>query len=109
MNSTTHTLISREINRLFNSDDNAAILKCQIVNPEKAVLTVNATEPFVLATSQVLNKDWVAIVNGRQIKPTSLYLGLEGFIINQTGIINITMSINLKLGLIIQLSYSWQL
>ena len=91
--SETPVLIAGGINELFNADGKPEILKCQIINPQKAVLTVNATEPFVIATSQVLNKDWVAIVNGKQVKPSSLYLGLEGFNITGTGTgtINVTI------------------
>ncbi len=57
----------------------------QDINPTKIIATVNATEPFVLATSYVLDDSWVAIVNDQQIKPSPLYLGFAGFQINQTG------------------------
>ena len=57
----------------------------------KTVVTVNATEPFVLVTSQAIDNFWVAYVNGEQIKPTSLYLGLQGFSINKTGQFDVTI------------------
>ena len=61
------------------------------INPTKIIATVNATKPFVLATSYVLDDSWVAIVNGQQIKPSPLYLGFVGFQINQTGQFDVTI------------------
>jgi hypothetical protein len=62
-----------------------ATILVQDINPTKIIATVNATKPFVLAASYVLDDSWVATVNGQQIKPSPLYLGLTGFQINQTG------------------------
>ena len=69
------------LNNLFNEkvqNQTATVLKVQTINPTKIIATVNATKPFVLATSYVLDDSWVAIVNGQQIKPSPLYLGLRG-------------------------------
>ena len=62
-----------------------ATISVQDTNPTKIIATVNSSEPFVLATSYVLDDSWVAIVNDQQIKPSPLYLGFTGFKINQTG------------------------
>jgi hypothetical protein len=72
---------------LFNKtvQNQIATLSVQEINPTKMTATVNATKPFVLATSYVLDDSWVATVNGQQIKPSPLYLGFVGFKINQTG------------------------
>ncbi|HCW07042.1 MAG TPA: hypothetical protein DGG95_06725, partial [Cytophagales bacterium] len=72
---------------LFNKtvQNQIATLSVQDMNPTKITATVNATKPFVLATSYVLDDSWVATVNGQQIKPSPLYLGFVGFQINQTG------------------------
>lgn len=72
---------------LFDEEvqNQTAIISVQDTNPTKIFATVNATKPFVLATSYVLDDSWVATVNGQQIKPSPLYLGLSGFQINQTG------------------------
>ena len=69
----------------------ANILKVQKTSPMNTVVTVNATEPFVLVTSQVMDNFWVAYANGEQIKPTSLYLGLQGFSVNKTGQFDVTI------------------
>jgi hypothetical protein len=53
--------------------------------------SVNATQPFILALSEALDNSWTAHVNGRQYKPIPLYLGLKGFSIDQTGVLEITI------------------
>jgi hypothetical protein len=69
----------------------ASILQVQENSPMKMVVTVNASEHFILATSQVLDKFWVAYVNGERVKPVSLFLGLQGFPINETGQLAVTI------------------
>jgi hypothetical protein len=76
------------LNTLSNEkvqNQTAAVLNVQEINPTKIVVTVNATEPFVLATSYTLDDSWIANVNNQQIKPSPIYLGFSGFQINQTG------------------------
>jgi hypothetical protein len=73
------------------SDVNAELLSVQKIGPLKTLVTVDAHQPFVLATSQVLDRFWVAHVNGEKIRPDSLYLGLKGFLINDTGLIDIVI------------------
>lgn len=69
-----------------NADNkNEQILQVKNVSPEKIIATVNATQPFILVTGQELDKFWVAYVNGEKVSPTSVYLGLKGFLINKTG------------------------
>jgi hypothetical protein len=63
----------------------AQILQVTKINPEKIIINVNATQPFVLATTQTLDKFWVAYVNGQRVSPTTVYLGLKGFLLNETG------------------------
>jgi hypothetical protein len=75
------------LDKLFNEEvqNKIATISIQNTNPTKIIATVNSSEPFVLATSYVLDDSWVATVNGQQIKPSPLYLGFVGFKINQTG------------------------
>ncbi len=76
------------LNNPFNEkiqNQTATVLKVQTINPTRIIATVNATKPFVLATSYILDDSWVATVNGQQINPSPLYLGFVGFQINQTG------------------------
>ena len=78
---------------LFNktAQSQIATISVQNINPTKIIATVNATKPFVLATSYVLDNSWVAIVNDQQIKPSPLFLGFVGFQINQTGQFDVTL------------------
>jgi hypothetical protein len=67
------------------SNNDPAILSIQDVSPTKIIVSVNASQPFILGTSQELDKFWVAYVNGEKVQPVSLYLGLKGYMINETG------------------------
>ncbi|MGQ9507364.1 MAG: hypothetical protein ACUVTB_05845 [Candidatus Bathycorpusculaceae bacterium] len=69
----------------------ATILTYQRINPTKITATVNAAQPFILAISEALDSSWTAYANGKQYKPVSLYLGLKGFQINDTGLLEITI------------------
>jgi hypothetical protein len=91
-------LYASNVEGLFSSAENQSvkILEYQKVNPTKTVLTVNASEPFVIATSQALDGSWVATVNGQKIAPTPLYLGQKGFYVNSTGQFDITIEYTLQ-------------
>jgi len=69
----------------------ATIINYRKINPTKITATINAAQPFILAISETLDQSWTAYVNGKQIKPVTLYLGLAGFYINQTGQLEITI------------------
>jgi hypothetical protein len=69
----------------------AEVLNVQRVNPAKILVTVNASHTFVLATTEAFDNYWVANVNGQQISPTPLYLGLQGYYINKSGQLQITL------------------
>lgn len=90
----SYTLSTAGLDSLFNSEvqnQAASILNVQNVNPTKIVATVNATHPFILATSNAFDGSWAARLNGEIVKPSSLYLGLKGFLINQTGEFDVTI------------------
>ena len=69
----------------------ATILNYQRENPTKITAKINATQPFILAISEALDTQWTAYVNGKPHKPTTLYLCINGFYINQTGPLEITI------------------
>jgi hypothetical protein len=72
-------------------EPNAQILQIQNISPEKIIVKVNSTEPFVLATTQTLDKFWVAYVNGQKLSISPVYLGLKGFLVNETGQFDVTI------------------
>jgi len=89
---TMSTLNMTGLENVFqNIEENKDIFQIKSTTITKTVIAVNTTQPFILATTQSLDKSWVAIVNGVQISPTSTYLGLKGFKINQTGQFDITL------------------
>jgi hypothetical protein len=69
----------------------AIIIDYTKVNPTKITATINATKPFILAISEALDQSWTAHINGKQYKPTPLYLCIKGFQINQTGLLKVTI------------------
>jgi hypothetical protein len=70
---------------------NAQVLQVQNISPEKIIIKVNSTQPFILATTQTLDRFWVAYVNGQKVSPVPVYLGLKGFLINETGQFDVTI------------------
>lgn len=94
INGYTPILSTTGIDLIFqNTTQNqlAIILDYERINPTKITADINATQPFILAISEALDQSWTAYVNGKEIKPTSLYLGLKGFYIDQTGLLEITI------------------
>lgn len=74
-----------------NEKPNAQVLQIQNISPEKIIVKVNSTQPFVLATTQTLDRFWVAYVNGQKVSTSPVYLGLKGFLVNETGQFDITI------------------
>jgi hypothetical protein len=72
-------------------EQNQNILQVKSTDLTKTEIAVNTTQPFILATTQALDKSWIVTVNGVQISPISTYLGLKGFMINQTGQYDVTL------------------
>ncbi|MHA1665149.1 MAG: hypothetical protein ACTSVW_04890 [Candidatus Njordarchaeales archaeon] len=69
----------------------AEIIGYQKVNPTKYVVEVNASKPFMLAFAESYDPLWVAYVNGQKVRSVPLYGVINGFWINQTGPLKITI------------------
>jgi hypothetical protein len=67
------------------------VISVKSESPTKIDVAVNSTQPFILTTTQVLDRYWVANLNGQQIQSIPIYLGLKGFMINQTGQFDVTI------------------
>ena len=61
------------------------------LDPTKYTVQVNATEPFVLSFAEAYDSGWVCYVNGQKIHSIPLYGVINGFYINQTGYLEITI------------------
>jgi hypothetical protein len=89
--SQTPVLLTGGVDNVLNyTTSSAQILQIQS-SPVKTELTVNATQPFVIATSQNLDNSWVARYGGKETAPINLYLGMKGFYINETGQFTVTI------------------
>ncbi|MEM2335688.1 MAG: hypothetical protein QXZ64_05100, partial [Candidatus Bathyarchaeia archaeon] len=55
------------------------------------IVKVNATEPFMLSFAESYDPLWFAYVNGERIQSIPLYGVINGFWINQTGLLEISI------------------
>ena len=69
----------------------AKVIKYQKINPTKYEIEVNATKPFMLSFAESYDPLWVCYVNGEKIHSIPLYGVINGFYINQTGYLEITI------------------
>ena len=77
---------------VFTTEEfSAEVVSYQKVDPTRYVVTVDASEPFMLSFAEAYDSLWVARVNGEQIASVPLYSVVNGFWINQTGILEITI------------------
>lgn len=69
----------------------AEIVEYKGANPTKYTVEVNATEPFILVFAEAYDPLWAAYVNGERIESIPLYSVTNGFWINKTGQLQITI------------------
>jgi hypothetical protein len=89
--STLNTIGLQNLNWGSIENTSSEVLQVQNISPEKIIIKVNTTQPFILATTQTLDRFWIADVNGQKVSPAPVYLGLKGFIINETGQFDVTI------------------
>jgi len=80
------------INYIHNVQNlNAAgkVIKYWKESPVHWHVIVNASEPFVLVFTEPYDRAWRAYVNGKEVVPVPIYNLVNGFIINDTGLIHI--------------------
>jgi hypothetical protein len=68
-----------------------AIMNIKNVSPTRIDIKINTSNPFILVSSQELDRFWVATVNGQAVQPVNLYLGQKGFVVNKTGELSVTL------------------
>jgi len=69
----------------------ARLTSYQMIDLTKYVVHVNATQSFTLSFAEAYDPLWIAHVNGKRIKSIPLYSVINGFWINQTGQLEITI------------------
>ena len=76
---------------IFATAPSTEVISYQKIDPTKYVATVNATAPFVLSFAESYDPLWVAYVNGEKVDSFPLFSVTNGFWINQTGILEVTI------------------
>jgi len=85
----------------------ANIISYEQVSPVEWRVTVNASQPFLLVFTERYDKLWRAHTDRAELKPTPIYDLVNGFEINSTGVINITIYYTLQTYLYIGLALSF--
>ena len=67
------------------------IISYEKINPTLWKAEIEANEPFILSFLDGYDQSWSAYVNGQEYKPIKLYSTVNGFLINQTGLIEVTI------------------
>jgi len=60
------------------------------------VVTINATKPFILTFSETYSDLWSANIKGVQLEHFPLYYQLNGFLVNQTGVLTVKIDYGLS-------------
>jgi hypothetical protein len=69
----------------------AEVMSYQKIDSTKYVVTVNASAPFMLSFGEAYDPLWTAQVNGKRIAPVPLFSVVNGFWVDQTGVLDITI------------------
>ncbi|MEM4275062.1 MAG: hypothetical protein QXT65_04170 [Candidatus Nitrosocaldaceae archaeon] len=77
------------IENIFVDEDPAQVISYQKINPTKYVVKVNAIKPFLLSFAESYDPLWVTYVNGEKIQSIPLFGTINGFWINQQGLLEI--------------------
>lgn len=67
------------------------VINYRKINPTKYIVKVNASKPFLLSFGETYNPLWIADIKGKRIESALLYPMVNGFWINQTGRLEITI------------------
>jgi hypothetical protein len=69
----------------------ASVISWEEKNAAKYVVHVDAQSPFMLAFAEAFNSHWVAKINGKEYKSQPLYAVINGFWIDETSELEITI------------------
>ena len=77
---------------IFTADQAPAqLIEYNKIDPTKYEATINASKPFMLSFAESYDPLWVARVNGQKITSIPLYSVINGFWIQETGLIDVTI------------------
>ena len=79
------------VDKLFNRGGSSKIVNFEEVSPTRYSITVDANKPFWLFLGETYDPDWVAYVGARQIRPVLSYQSVNGYLVNSTGKVHLTI------------------
>ena len=82
-NETLQCLVSQEVP--------ATVITSERINPTSYIAKINSTDSFLLSFSEAYDPSWTAYVNGQRVESVPLCSAINGFWVNQTGQLNITI------------------
>lgn len=75
---------------ILSSDENPIdVMEYRKINPIKYLVKVNATKYFILSFAESYDPRWKAYINGEKIGSIPIYSIINGFWVNQTGLLEI--------------------
>jgi hypothetical protein len=72
------------------------VLSYKKVNPTHWEVVVNASKPFVLVFTEPYDRLWRAYINGKELKPIPIFGLVNGFVVNETGVMHIRIYYTLQ-------------
>lgn len=80
----------------LQSENSATLAKYERVSPVEWSVTVDASAPFVIVFTEPYDPLWRAYVNGKEIEPIKLYDTVNGFYLEDTGLLHIKIYYKLQ-------------
>jgi hypothetical protein len=69
----------------------ATIIEYEKVNPTKIIVKVNASQPFILTINEAHDLSWKAQLNGKTYNSIPIFSVMNGFQINETGLLDVVI------------------
>jgi len=76
---------------MFGKRNSSILFKYEEVDPTKYIMKLNLSEPVILVHSEARNDLWKARINGEEFQSFPLYTQINGFYINKTGALTLTI------------------
>ncbi|MDY6931896.1 MAG: carbohydrate binding domain-containing protein [Halobacteriota archaeon] len=72
-------------------DTPAEVISYEKIDPTRYIVKVKAQEPFMLSFAESYDPLWAAYVGDREYEPIPLYSVINGFLIDETGDVDVTI------------------
>jgi hypothetical protein len=82
---------SETLDDVFAEESSAEVISYRKIDSTRYMATVDAAAPFMLSFAEAYDPLWVAYVNGERVASVPLFSLVNGFWINQTGVLEVTV------------------